>query len=81
MKQFIGKTCEINECSLNPCQNGGTCYGVLNGYVCVCPKEYFGDHCQLVPNPCLYSNCLNNGICYPKNEQEYFCDCLPGNFF
>jgi len=35
-----------NECSSNPCRNGGTCVDQLNGYVCVCPSDRTGANCD-----------------------------------
>jgi len=27
---------DINECASNPCQSGGTCNDLVNGYTCTC---------------------------------------------
>ena len=37
---------DINECSSNPCLNGGKCVGQFNGYVCNCQPGYGGVLCQ-----------------------------------
>ena len=39
-------TVDINECSSNPCLNGGSCTDQVNGYVCSCQPGYAGDRCQ-----------------------------------
>lgn len=35
-----------NECSSNPCQNGGVCVDMANRFICRCPSNYGGDRCQ-----------------------------------
>ncbi|XP_022787588.1 protein jagged-2-like [Stylophora pistillata] len=47
---FTGRYCEadINECSSNPCSNGGTCTDQINGYVCTCPVWTKGVGCETV---------------------------------
>ena len=37
---------DIDECSSNPCLNGGSCVDHLNGYTCSCLIGYTGVHCQ-----------------------------------
>ena len=37
---------DINECSSNPCLNGGSCTDQLNGYICKCRPGYAGAQCQ-----------------------------------
>uniref|UniRef100_A0A671W0Y9 Delta-like protein n=1 Tax=Sparus aurata TaxID=8175 RepID=A0A671W0Y9_SPAAU len=47
-----------NKCDSRPCQNGGQCHAVLDGFVCQCPPEFAGqlcevsvmDDCQTTPN-------------------------------
>ena len=42
---WVGINCEVdkNECLSNPCQNGGTCDNLVNGYRCTCKKGFKGD--------------------------------------
>ena len=40
------KFSDINECSSNPCLNGGACVDQVNGYVCNCLAGYTGVICQ-----------------------------------
>lgn len=37
---------DINECSRNPCLNGGTCLDRVNGFNCSCPSGYKGSRCE-----------------------------------
>ncbi|XP_028417926.1 neurogenic locus notch homolog protein 1-like [Dendronephthya gigantea] len=39
----------VDPCYPNPCQNGGECYTLENSndYVCECPDEYRGPHCEI----------------------------------
>ena len=42
MLGWTGVDCEtdIDDCSSQPCQNGGNCSDLLNGYYCTCEEEY-----------------------------------------
>ncbi|XP_078585153.1 uncharacterized protein LOC144867191 isoform X6 [Branchiostoma floridae x Branchiostoma japonicum] len=33
-------------CSTNPCENGGTCVSNTETYVCFCPENNYGRHCE-----------------------------------
>ena len=37
---------DINECSSNPCLNGGTCVDQVNGFNCTCVAGYTGTRCE-----------------------------------
>ena len=37
----------VNQCSTNPCLNGGTCQSTSSGYVCQCSSFYSGANCQI----------------------------------
>ena len=43
---FLFFVTDIDECSSNPCLNGGTCTDQVNGYVCSCQAGYTGSQCQ-----------------------------------
>ena len=38
---------DIDECTSNPCQNGGTCADDTGGYTCRCDVGTSGTHCEL----------------------------------
>lgn len=44
----------MDDCIGRPCQNGGKCTDLINGYMCTCLDDYFGLHCQY-------------GMCYASN--------------
>ena len=44
--KIIFSVVEINECSPNPCNNGGTCTDLVNGFSCSCVAGYNGDDCS-----------------------------------
>ncbi|KAM6900418.1 cubilin [Xenentodon cancila] len=42
----------IDECSSNPCQNGGTCVDSINGFTCTCTSQWTGPICQNPQQEC-----------------------------
>ncbi|XP_078487118.1 sushi, von Willebrand factor type A, EGF and pentraxin domain-containing protein 1-like isoform X4 [Ciona intestinalis] len=49
---------DIDECLSNPCQNGGICTNLLNGYRCNCLSSIAGPNCE---NKCQSPPTLLNG--------------------
>lgn len=52
MSEFFLHQCaiyiaELDECSSNPCQNGGACKDLVNGYSCECLPGYVGTECEI----------------------------------
>ena len=44
--ESIYPTSEIDECASNPCQFGGNCTDLINGYNCTCSDGYMGVVCE-----------------------------------
>ncbi|XP_062616177.1 neurogenic locus protein delta-like [Saccostrea cucullata] len=70
---------EYDPCEFNPCQRNGTCIPKdKEGYMCLCPIDSQGLHCENI-SVCLTQEnvCLNGGKCIQENYKEdwYFCDC------
>lgn len=37
---------DVDECASVPCQNGGTCIDLVDGFKCICPPNWGGTMCQ-----------------------------------
>lgn len=63
------------DCSSNPCQNGGTCNpSPTGGYYCKCSALYIGIYCEVSINPCSSNPCLYGGTCVVDNG-GFVCQC------
>ena len=73
---FVGRYCLQTSCDLHPCQNGGVCSLVSDGYVCTCPRGFGGPHCKRQLLPCETQPCVN-GICIEDTTRMdgYKCQC------
>ncbi|XP_048579921.1 neurogenic locus notch homolog protein 1 isoform X13 [Nematostella vectensis] len=68
---------DVNECSINPCKNGGVCKNEHGGYSCACKAGFTGKNCEQDVNECSVNPCKNGGVC--KNEHGgYSCACKAG---
>ena len=43
---FLIMPLDIDDCSPNPCQNGGACTDGVNSYQCTCAAGYTGTNCE-----------------------------------
>ncbi|XP_029345463.1 cubilin isoform X3 [Acyrthosiphon pisum] len=74
----------ISECLSNPCQNGGICVDLYNGFQCNCPNNWQGRLCELDVDECVHFlhtdlGCQNGAEC--KNTPgSYECVCA-ANWF
>ncbi|XP_009320420.1 PREDICTED: LOW QUALITY PROTEIN: neurogenic locus notch homolog protein 1 [Pygoscelis adeliae] len=75
---YTGRMCNINidECSSNPCHNGGTCKDGINGFTCLCPEGFHDPKCLSEVNECNSNPCIH-GKCH-DGLNGYRCDCDPG---
>ena len=42
----VANIADMDGCTSNPCQNGGSCEDELSGYTCHCPAGFEGGNCQ-----------------------------------
>ncbi|XP_064194597.1 protein crumbs homolog 1-like isoform X1 [Anguilla rostrata] len=86
---FEGVLCEedVNECDLNPCQNGGLCENYPGGFTCHCSQQsqdgrlYGGQNCTVALLGCEGRSCQNGAVCLPlliDGEHSHLCTCPPG---
>ncbi|XP_022445886.1 protocadherin Fat 2 [Delphinapterus leucas] len=58
-----------DQCSQNPCLNGGKCSQTRGaGYVCTCPSQFSGRHCEQRKENCTLMPCLEGGTCISSPE-------------
>ncbi|KAL0270169.1 UNVERIFIED_CONTAM: hypothetical protein PYX00_007661 [Menopon gallinae] len=76
---YTGKYCHenINDCKMNPCQNGGTCVDKVHSFQCICEEGWEGDLCSIEKNECDPNPCRNNGTCTDAIA-DFKCTCKDG---
>ncbi|XP_013388160.1 neurogenic locus notch homolog protein 2 isoform X4 [Lingula anatina] len=74
-----GTLCDenIDECAVNPCQNGGNCTDLVATYRCSCPGGFTGKDCETNINDCEPNPCANGGTC-TDHIMNYTCSCATG---
>ena len=61
-------TVGIDDCSVQPCLNGGTCIDAVNDYTCRCASGYTGKNCGVGKNRVsVFSSLLCLTRYYPVN--------------
>lgn len=65
--RIVSKLTEDN-CESMPCQNGGTCIDIYDGFVCKCPDNWMGSACTEDVNECAIFigtdlGCQNGASC------------------
>ncbi|XP_050561143.1 cubilin-like [Spodoptera frugiperda] len=73
-----------DECESHPCEHGGTCLNLANGYHCLCPPNWEGRDCDVDVNECRNFagtdlGCQNGATCY-NTPGSYQCFCKSGWF-
>jgi hypothetical protein len=66
---------DIDECAINPCQNGGECMDQVNDYMCTCAGGYTGDLCETGMTELLFLCSAWQELC-PK-QSVTFVNCRP----
>lgn len=68
---------DVNECSRNPCKNGGRCQDLVNDFYCECADGWKGKTCHSRESQCDSGTCANGGTCFDHGD-TFRCACLPG---
>ncbi|XP_065118331.1 versican core protein isoform X2 [Paramisgurnus dabryanus] len=70
---------DLPHCSVNMCENGGTCYSTDKGNFCVCMPGFSGGHCEIDIDECQTNPCHNGATCI-DGPNSFSCVCLPSYF-
>lgn len=78
----MGQNCEreFDACSLNPCQNNGSCTLISRSrrdFVCECPRGFEGKTCDVNVDDCVDVICPDDKICV-DGIASYECKCREG---
>ncbi|KAK2908433.1 hypothetical protein Q8A67_004270 [Cirrhinus molitorella] len=83
LEHFWKRYTEVDYCESGPCQNGAMCVDQINTYICICPVNFEGRHCDKEIFPpssygCLYKNGGCEHFCTEDSDSTRRCDCAPG---
>lgn len=56
----------IDDCSSNPCNNGGSCSDLQDDISCQCQPGYSGKFCENENDECLSDPCYQGATCVDK---------------
>ena len=66
---------DINECSLQICQNTGTCANSPGDYTCTCLPGYTDKNCSTDIDDCAVEPCQNKAVCTDQvNDFNCYCN-------
>ncbi|NXK56084.1 FBLN7 protein, partial [Chauna torquata] len=68
----------IDDCSSNPCANGGTCVDGNQSYTCLCPRGWSGTSCQSPVYACINSSFSRQPRCAEGRPGSRHCSCDAG---
>ncbi len=71
-----GNCTNIDDCSPNPCENGGTCTDGVDSFTCVCPAGFEGDTCDIEIPECVGNDC--DQLCLGADGSGFICGCFGG---
>ena len=76
---YYGATCaiDIDDCSPNPCLNGGACADAVRGFTCTCASGFVGAQCERDRDDCVGAPCANGGTCIDRVD-AFDCVCALG---
>jgi len=68
---------EFDDCDPNPCQNGGSCTDIGDGFSCQCVDGFEGLDCSTNSDDCNPNLCQNGGVCV-DGDGDFTCTCVDG---
>ena len=69
---WTGKLCglSVDDCVNSACFAGGTCIDKHRTYICKCPADRSGIHCEYLTKSCSSRSCSSDELCVPKVDQD-----------